>query len=128
MVRTDQQHTKIRVPDLEFLPPDCPVCDGELDMDPDSFRCPRCELTWDRQGTRGEVDDYSARCKAVGERTGWPEFSLLIEQKAVCFLPSEHEGHHAGYDPDDAEARNGWWSDQWRYWPREESDREEQHA
>jgi len=42
------------IPDLEFLPPDCPICGEGTDYaDGELFQCERCEVFWQRDGTDG---------------------------------------------------------------------------
>ena len=41
--------------DLDFPPPDCSVCDGELEYD-DGWYCQKCGSSWNRDGRRGSFD------------------------------------------------------------------------
>jgi len=43
------------IPDLEFPPPTCPACSGELEYDIEWW-CVACCLGWDTRGERGSFD------------------------------------------------------------------------
>lgn len=49
-----------RVPDLEFMPPDCPSCSAETDHDGDCFRCDACCLSWETNGRGGSFSAEDA--------------------------------------------------------------------
>jgi hypothetical protein len=85
------------LPDLEFTPPDCPLCGEELDVDADGFNCPECRASWGRDGQRGTWDeDGEPRCRA---RRTWG--SGLPDES--CALSAGHDQMHTSGD--------GRWSD-----------------
>lgn len=58
-----------KIPELEFPPPPCSICDGELDFD-ETWTCPVCQVTWDSRGSRGELDQDEIACAAAREYDG----------------------------------------------------------
>lgn len=66
--------TELPNEDLYFPPPDCPVCDGDLEFDGDGFTCPTCSLSWDSSGSASSVqftDDH-------GDNFGGEQFGRLL--------------------------------------------------
>jgi len=45
----------IKAPDLEFLTPDCTVCDESTCTDGTGWWCEGCGSTWAYDGTEGEA-------------------------------------------------------------------------
>lgn len=45
------------VPELEFPPPVCSICDGDLFGDSEFYSCEKCALWWWAGGTTGQLDD-----------------------------------------------------------------------
>ena len=43
------------VRDLEFITPDCTVCDGTTSTDGSGWWCDECGATWDDRGENGEA-------------------------------------------------------------------------
>lgn len=52
----------IPIPDLEFRPPDCPLCGDETESADEGFCCSNCILYWSADGTRGERGDDVEEC------------------------------------------------------------------
>ena len=77
------------VPDIDFQPPSCPICDLDLEYDGDRFNCTRCGALWGKNGTSGEWSEPNElRCPAT--RT-WLNEDLPDEQ---CILADSHDADH----------------------------------
>lgn len=53
------------IPDLDFPPPECPVCEGRLEHDGDGWNCYRCCAWWGSDGHFGDVDHDARREQAA---------------------------------------------------------------
>lgn len=88
-------------PELEFPPPDCPICGGPLDYD-DGWDCHPCQATWDGDGRRGKYVDWDGKvdpnvaCLSVlapYEDVG-PEYESIRHLRLQCARPAGHDGRH----------------------------------
>lgn len=87
-------------PELEFPPPDCPMCGGDLENDGDGWYCHHCEASWPSNGMGGSYNEPLARaCQSVIEpfnREGLsPEHENIRHNREQCIKPAGHEGSHA---------------------------------
>ncbi len=57
-----------RVPDLEFMPPDCPSCSAETCYEDGAFFCYSCCLMWSTNGQDGSFDAEDAALTAEHPR------------------------------------------------------------
>lgn len=90
-------------PELEFRAPDCPMCARETDCDGDSFSCPDCGASWDRDGSGGEWDNPDEPgCPASYEpfNTGTldPKHESVRHHAERCILPADHRGKHRAFE------------------------------
>jgi hypothetical protein len=75
------------VPELEFVPPNCPFCGDVTDTDGDGFVCIGCHVSWGTDGRDGEWDDpLGERCPAT---RCWDAEDIADEQ---CALARDHDG------------------------------------
>lgn len=88
-----------KLPDLEFQPPDCPLCGEETNPVDDCFDCESCNLSWDRHGERGErMDPQLPQCLAEctpydGKLpNGGLRYSFLAGNRYACVLDAGHVG------------------------------------
>jgi hypothetical protein len=89
-------------PDLEFPPPDCSVCGGDLEYD-DWWYCNTCEISWPSDGRArryGQMDPASAACLSTIEPLNRDSLGAKHENlrhlREQCVLPAGHEGKHRG--------------------------------
>ena len=47
-----------KIPDLEFLPPDCPVCFEATEFDDDRFVCEVCRVAWPSNGYGSQAERW----------------------------------------------------------------------
>ncbi|HEV2928418.1 MAG TPA: hypothetical protein VGW74_06985 [Propionibacteriaceae bacterium] len=92
------------IPDLEFLPPDCPICAGSLEYDADGFDCARCQIFWGLNGRgsdavshRAEEGLCEARCPNI--------FGAWVWEGEFCHLPAGHEVDGSEHEIDPERAR-----------------------
>jgi hypothetical protein len=74
--------TELPTENLEFPPPDCPVCDRTLEFDGDGFNCQRCHISWNSRGDGSSArfdDDFGT--DFGGEQFG-PRLSDLAREDA----------------------------------------------
>jgi hypothetical protein len=91
----------MRIPDISWAPPLCPICDRELVGDL-GWECEHCGIAWDQDGRNPAfVDEAAPVCghttKILGER-----YTCVLRLGA----DNTHPGSHAG-PPD---GRDGIWS------------------
>lgn len=91
-----ERATKKLIPTLEFPPPDCSVCSGELEYDSDGFHCPTCGLCWNLDGESGSWADIDQPC---GHRASFELFRNGSVRNVQCHKTHGHTDYHAGYDP-----------------------------
>jgi len=49
-MRTEWRADHEDIPDLEFCPPDCPICGLETDYEDGYFTCDGCDVAWPENG------------------------------------------------------------------------------
>jgi hypothetical protein len=68
-------HTELPNPGLDFPPPPCPNCYGDLSFDGDGWDCRPCHLSWSSDGSNPHwTDDYGDDLAADSAR--WAEHWL----------------------------------------------------
>ena len=65
-----EDHTDI--PDLEFSPPDCPICWETTDFDDGWFTCEACDVAWPENGY-GHLACHADGSRFARPTTGEPE-------------------------------------------------------
>lgn len=99
-------------PALDPTPPDCPICDEPVEVEPDSFTCQRCQCSWDDVCEPGEwLNGEQPQCQSTiqpfiaSRYVHVPEHLRNVEYR--CLLDLDHDGNHDSpdYRPwDDSEA------------------------
>lgn len=95
--------TEPRMPELEFLPPNCPFCDMQTDSDADGLVCLPCNIWWDTHGRHGERMN-AGEVPICGEEDqpylAYPEKWMQV-LRYRCVLDEGHELPHHGVRTDD---------------------------
>ena len=65
--RTEWRADHTDIPDLDFAPPDCPICDRMTDYEDGYFICEGCDVAWPDNGYGSQA------CHANGSRFAAPE-------------------------------------------------------
>lgn len=102
--------TDTRIPDLEFVTPECSLCGFPTKSRDGGFTCDRCKFEWSFEGCHGERYDGSPEC---GEEysPGWEK-----TRQYHCIRGAGHALSHYGVRVDEPDLRH-----EVQSWPKGES-------
>jgi hypothetical protein len=90
------------MPQLEFRPPLCPLCDEDLNYE-DGWDCANCQMWWHENGQFGErFNTDKPLCGAEHAPHVRSRHETLRKQVYRCMLDQDHEGRHRGVRIDQA--------------------------
>jgi hypothetical protein len=85
---------------LEFLPPNCPICADSTDPVDGGLSCYPCGIAWDSDGTNPErIDPDAKQCPSLYR----PGFGRHADEEYRCWQDAGHKSNH--HNPD---AFYGW--------------------